>query len=153
LSPGAALLGAGGARGAEPAPLHPDFASRMKIALAAIPQKMKRCYEIPAERTAQIVEPTKPGWARMGRMSMMRKLNTGVVSSLALAVGLAVPAHAQDGGEAASGNRLSEIVVTAEFREANVQDTPIAITAVNSEMLEARGQTDIAQVASQAPNV
>ena len=35
----------------------------------------------------------------------------------------------------------------------NLQDTPIAITAVNAEMLEARGQTNIAQVAAQAPNV
>src|SRR5690606_32788014 len=49
--------------------------------------------------------------------------------------------------------RSNEIIVTAEFREANLQDTPIAITAVNAEMLEARGQTDIAQIAAQAPNV
>ncbi len=35
----------------------------------------------------------------------------------------------------------------------HLQDTPIAITAVNAEMLEARGQTNIAQVAAQAPNV
>ncbi|MEP6869812.1 MAG: TonB-dependent receptor, partial [Novosphingobium sp.] len=32
-------------------------------------------------------------------------------------------------------------------------DTPLAITAVNAKMLEARGQTDIAQIAAQAPNV
>ncbi len=48
---------------------------------------------------------------------------------------------------------IREIVVTAEFREARLQDTPIAITAVNAEMLEARGQTDISQIAAQAPNV
>jgi iron complex outermembrane receptor protein len=48
---------------------------------------------------------------------------------------------------------LEEIVVTAQFREQNLQETPIAITAVNAEMLEARGQTNIAQVAAQAPNV
>ncbi len=46
-----------------------------------------------------------------------------------------------------------DIVVTAQFREQNLQDTPIAITAVNAAMLEARGQTDITQVAAQAPNV
>jgi iron complex outermembrane receptor protein len=48
---------------------------------------------------------------------------------------------------------LEEIVVTAQFREQRLQDTPIAITAVNAAMLEARGQTSIAQVAAQAPNV
>tara|TARA_A100001391_G_scaffold273_2_gene654 strand:- start:71018 stop:73612 length:2595 start_codon:yes stop_codon:yes gene_type:complete len=73
-----------------------------------------------------------------------------VASSLAIMAGMATPAFAQDED---SGARTNTIVVTAEFREANLQDTPIAITAVNSEMLEARGQTDIAQVAAQAPNV
>jgi iron complex outermembrane receptor protein len=48
---------------------------------------------------------------------------------------------------------LEEIVVTAQFRQQNLQETPIAITAVSGEMLEARGQTNIAQVAAQAPNV
>jgi iron complex outermembrane receptor protein len=47
----------------------------------------------------------------------------------------------------------SEIIVTAQFRRQNVQDTPLAITAVNSAMLEARSQTDISQVTAQAPNV
>src|SRR5690606_36296902 len=48
---------------------------------------------------------------------------------------------------------IEEVIVTAEFREANVQDTPIAITAVTSAMLEARSQTNIFEVAAQAPNV
>src|SRR5688572_3710543 len=49
--------------------------------------------------------------------------------------------------------QIEEIVVTAEFREANVQATPIAITAVTAEMLDARAQTSIFEVANQAPNV
>ena len=83
----------------------------------------------------------------------------GFVSSFALVAALASPAYAQDDQAAQqtadqdAGGRNTEIVVTAEFREQNLQDTPIAITAVNAEMLEARGQTDIAQVAAQAPNV
>ncbi|MCC7462299.1 MAG: TonB-dependent receptor [Gammaproteobacteria bacterium] len=48
---------------------------------------------------------------------------------------------------------LEEVVVTAQFRAQNLQDTPIAITAVNAAMLEVRGQTNIAEVAAQAPNV
>ncbi len=78
------------------------------------------------------------------------KLKTlSVASSLAIMASMAAPAYAQDD----DGDRTNTIVVTAEFREANLQDTPIAITAVNAEMLEARGQTDISQVAAQAPNV
>jgi iron complex outermembrane recepter protein len=80
----------------------------------------------------------------------MKFKTLSVASSLAIVAATATPALAQDD---ANDNRTNVIVVTAEFREANLQDTPIAITAVNAEMLEARGQTNIAQVAAQAPNV
>ena len=45
---------------------------------------------------------------------------------------------AQDEKPAEDSNLLQEVVVTAQFREENLQDTPIAITAVMAEMLEAR---------------
>ncbi len=48
---------------------------------------------------------------------------------------------------------LEEIVVTAQFREQNVQDTPLSITAISGEMLESRSQTNLAEIANQAPNV
>ena len=94
--------------------------------------------------------------------AFMKLRTLGVVSSLALAVSMAAPAFAQDNAASTSSDqaaapadqgRNDEIVVTATFRQTNLQDTPIAITAVNSAMLEARGQTDITQVAAQAPNV
>jgi iron complex outermembrane recepter protein len=68
----------------------------------------------------------------------------------------ASPALSQDEVEATPAEAEGtnpEIVVTAQFREQSLQDTPLAITAVNSEMLEARSQTDISQVANQAPSV
>ena len=95
----------------------------------------------------------------------MKFATLGVVSSLALITGLASPVSAQDldtdtsEGEAAGQEDVGEegrtatIVVTAQFREQALQNTPLAITAVDSAILEARGQTDIAQVAAQAPNV
>ena len=46
-----------------------------------------------------------------------------------------------------------EIVVTAEFRERNLQQTPLAITAMTGEMLDARSQTNLSQIANQAPSV
>src|SRR5690606_25998593 len=76
-----------------------------------------------------------------------------VASVAALAVALAAaPASAQD-PSAAEDSESDTIVVTAQFREQNLQDTPLAITAVNAEMLEARSQTNISQVAAQAPSV
>lgn len=53
----------------------------------------------------------------------------------------------------AANAQIEEIVITAELRETNVQNTPLAVTAVSSEMLEARNQTNIFQVSQQAPNV
>jgi iron complex outermembrane receptor protein len=55
--------------------------------------------------------------------------------------------------DAAETEELDEVIVTAQFREQNVQDTPLAITAVSAEMMEARSQTNITEVASQAPSV
>ena len=84
-----------------------------------------------------------------------RRLSLGV-SALALSVGLALgasPASAQQAPAAQTSNTIGEVVVTAQFRSQNVQQTPIAITAVNAQMLENRGQTSIEQVANQAPNV
>ncbi len=48
---------------------------------------------------------------------------------------------------------LEEIVVTAEFREKQIQDTPLSITAVTSDTLEARNQIRVDQIAAEAPNV
>ena len=52
-----------------------------------------------------------------------------------------------------SDTSLAEIVVTAQFRSQKLQDTPIAITAVNAAMMEERGQTSLHDLGQQAPNV
>jgi iron complex outermembrane recepter protein len=72
------------------------------------------------------------------------------VLALALTSGAAFAQDSETSEEAADPN---EIVVTAQFREQNLQDTPLAITAINGALLEARGATSITNVASQAPNV
>ena len=58
------------------------------------------------------------------------------VSAFALVVLGTAPALAQDEDRESSNT----IVVTAQFREQALQDTPLAITAVNADMLEARSQ-------------
>ena len=88
----------------------------------------------------------------------MRVFHAFSTCALALATALAAPAWAQDEQEpppqrADADVNINDIIVTAQFRETRLQDTPIAITAVNAALLDQRGQTDIAQVAAQAPNV
>src|ERR1700752_2353932 len=55
--------------------------------------------------------------------------------------------------QAAEGAAIEEIVVTAQKREENVQDVPIAITALSAKSLEAKGLTNVTQIADFAPNV
>jgi iron complex outermembrane receptor protein len=55
--------------------------------------------------------------------------------------------------QAVEQDGLEEVVVTAQFREQSVQDTPLSITAVSGELLESRSQTNLAEVTNQAPNV
>lgn len=80
-------------------------------------------------------------------------------SMLALGVGmLATPALAQDApAEAAAPaddqKYDDDIVVTAQFKQQRVQDTPLAITAISGDMMESRGVRDVAEVAKSVPNV
>ncbi|WP_241763660.1 TonB-dependent receptor plug domain-containing protein [Sphingobium xenophagum] len=67
------------------------------------------------------------------------------------------PALAQDASApeqaADQSNQSADIIVTAQFRQQNLQDTPIAITAVSSETLAARSQTSVTDLGQFAPNV
>jgi len=48
---------------------------------------------------------------------------------------------------------LEEIIVTAEFREKEVQKTPLSITAISGDMLEMRNHVSLEQIALESPNV
>ena len=79
------------------------------------------------------------------------------LSACLMALAVAAPAAAQEEQPPASASEddttTGEILVTAQFRQQNLQDTPLAITAVTAEMMEAKNQTNLAQVADSAPNV
>ncbi|MBC7985996.1 MAG: TonB-dependent receptor [Sphingomonadaceae bacterium] len=78
--------------------------------------------------------------------------STAMVAAPALAQDAPPPA-ADAGVEAPEQIGNAEIVVTAQFREQRLQDTPLSITAVDAALLESRSQTNIAEIANQAPNV
>ena len=71
----------------------------------------------------------------------------------ALAMVLAAPAFAQAAAAAEDETGNADIIVTAQFREQKLQDTPLSITAVDAALLESRNQTDLQAIARQAPNV
>ncbi len=86
----------------------------------------------------------------------MRVKHATSAAIIAIVAAFATPAWAQDQAApqtSADDNSMQDIVVTAQFRETRLQDTPIAITAMNAELMEARGQASVADIAGQAPNV
>ncbi|HUF80833.1 MAG TPA: hypothetical protein VMN03_06830, partial [Burkholderiales bacterium] len=89
--------------------------------------------------------------AGMARSASARTLLAIGVSVLALTGSPVLAQDQQVEPEAAETSATgNEIVVTAQFREQRLQDTPLAITAVNSAMLEARSQTNISEITAQA---
>ena len=54
---------------------------------------------------------------------------------------------------AADDNQLQEVVVTAQFRRQDIQQTPLAISAVTSAMMEAQGEKNIMDVVERVPGV
>ena len=75
---------------------------------------------------------------------------------VAIALALAVPAEAQDGGETAgarSSNRLEELVVTAQRRSGDLQQVPIAVTALDGEGLERRQVLTTEDIFTEVPGL
>src|SRR5262245_50992467 len=64
----------------------------------------------------------------------------------------ASPVLAQAAPAESGGGGLEEVVVTARYREENLQQTPIAITAITAEEIQSRGFTSTADIAYTVPN-
>ncbi len=87
------------------------------------------------------------------RLSLIAFAATLPMSAYAQSTTASAQAAQAAKNSANSANVLGEVVVTAQFREQRLQDTPLAITAVNAATLAARGQTSVYEIAAQAPNV
>ena len=90
---------------------------------------------------------------------MRSGLKTALFAGAAL---LAVPTKAQTAGPVAAeatpaaspgSDGLDDIVVTAERRESNLQDTPISISAVTAAALQAQGIRTVSDLAATVPNL
>lgn len=78
-----------------------------------------------------------------------------VAASDAVAAAPAAGSASASGGASQSPDdgALQEVVVTAQFRQQDLQNTPLAITALSESMLREQGYTDISDVSASAPNV
>ncbi|MGE0115066.1 MAG: TonB-dependent receptor [Steroidobacteraceae bacterium] len=95
----------------------------------------------------------KPAIALVTSGLMSRTCTAALAGQLLLStVGFQTAVAAETDGTSAA-NTLEEIVVTAQFRNQNVQDTPLAITAVNAAMIQDRGFQNVADLTGAAPNV
>lgn len=93
---------------------------------------------------------------------------TGSVLALALAMAMAAPAVAQEaatpapapaadnaagaGAEADRAGGLEDIVVTARKRAENVQEIPVAVTAISAKMIAQQDLTNLEKVAARTPS-
>jgi iron complex outermembrane receptor protein len=93
----------------------------------------------------------------MGHLSFEGRTSRHVTAAVRAAMGLVAGLAGIETATAAEGEDkseiLGEVIVTAQFREQSVQDTPLSITAVSGDMLESRSQTNLAEVTNQAPSV
>ncbi|HKT75098.1 MAG TPA: TonB-dependent receptor [Sphingobium sp.] len=81
------------------------------------------------------------------------KLRYWLLGGAALVIGSG-PALAQTGAAAAGdGGGIADIVVTAQKRAENLQSTPIAVTALNADMIRDKGISSAADLTAVAPSV
>ncbi|MEY2926332.1 MAG: hypothetical protein RL367_809, partial [Pseudomonadota bacterium] len=67
-------------------------------------------------------------------------------------IGLAAPVMAQETAAADEAD-AGAIIVTARRRDESLQDTPVAITAINAAMIENKASTNIGDLMGAAPNL
>ena len=91
---------------------------------------------------------------RLNNGLKLQYLSTVCTAALPAFLFCSTAAMAQEDAQAAQDvGGLEAIVVTAQKRAENLQDTPIAITAVTGATLEAKGRGDIAELGQMTPNL
>ena len=75
------------------------------------------------------------------------------VATLLLLCSASTPALAQAASAAPPSDSVQEVVVTAQRREQSILQVPVAVTALTSRSLEAKGVTNSAQLSSVVPNL
>ncbi|MEM1086837.1 MAG: TonB-dependent receptor [Pseudomonadota bacterium] len=83
----------------------------------------------------------------------MSYLNAFIATGLLSTSLYGLQAAAQTADEEAQTKRLQTVTVTAERREADLQDVPVSVTALSSDTLNAAGVTDLSSLDRLAPGL
>lgn len=83
----------------------------------------------------------------------MKKALIRAVGMTALATAIATPAMAQDSDGEDEARRLGPVTVTAQRVEENLQDTPVAVTALSADQIEDKQVLNIRDLTGQVPNI
>lgn len=89
----------------------------------------------------------------MGGIKMERAVLLCAASLMALNSAPLFAQEATPAADEASGPQLGDIVVTAQKRSQNLQDVPVAVSAISSDELEARGITDTSSLMGTLPSL
>jgi len=81
----------------------------------------------------------------------MKKALICAAGATALSTAFAAPVMAQDADD--SARRLGTVNVTAQRVEENLQDTPVAVTALSTEQIEDKQVLNIRDLTAQVPNI
>lgn len=83
----------------------------------------------------------------------MKKALICAVGTVALSNAFMPAATAQDGDGEDEARRLGPVTVTAQRVEENLQDTPVAVTALSTEQIEDKQVLNIRDLTAQVPNI
>ena len=90
----------------------------------------------------------------MSKFRPAQRVALGLSSAIAIAFA-ATPAFAQDAAAATAEEEagIADIIVTAQRRDENLQDVPVAVTAANAEMLADAGITNVTNLNNLSPSI
>ncbi len=83
----------------------------------------------------------------------MKKTLICATAATALCTAFTAPAMAQDASADEDARRLGAVTVTAQRVEENLQDVPVAVTALSTEQLEDKQVLNIRDLTAQVPNI
>ena len=91
-------------------------------------------------------------WARRDGRYRVKKAVCCGVSAMALLIGMAAAAHAQQSLDAIDAPGSGEIIVTATRRETKLSETPVSIAVIGADYLERTGTSNFRDLGFAIPN-